>query len=64
MQSSWPASSTLQENFKLLAERVDKMSGGQLKIEAMAGGQVVPPFEVLDATAKKVIDGAHTVSYY
>ncbi len=64
MQSSWPASSTLQENFKLLAERVDKMSGGQLKIEAMAGGQVVPPFEVLDATAKKVLDGAHTVSYY
>src|SRR6185436_15607341 len=40
------------------------LSGGQLKIEAMAGGQVVPPFEVLDATSKKVIDGAHTVSYY
>jgi TRAP-type mannitol/chloroaromatic compound transport system substrate-binding protein len=64
MQSTWPASSTLQENFKLFAERVDKLTGGALKIEAMAGGQVVPPFEVLDATNKKVIDGAHAVTYY
>jgi len=64
MQSTWPASSTLQENFKLFADRMDKLSGGQIKIEALAAGQVVPPFEVLDATAKKVIDGAHAVSYY
>ena len=64
MQSSWPASSTAQDHFKLFAERVDKLSGGQFKIEAMAAGQVVPPFEVLDATSKKVIDGAHTISYY
>ena len=64
MQSTWPASSTLQENFKFFAERVDKLTSGQLKIEAMAAGQIVPPFEVLDATHKKVIDGAHAVSYY
>jgi TRAP-type mannitol/chloroaromatic compound transport system substrate-binding protein len=64
MQSTWPAASTLQENFKLFAERVDKLTGGALKIETMAGGQVVPAFEVLDATNKKVIDGAHAVTYY
>ena len=64
MQSTWPASSTLQENFKFFAERVDKLTSGQLKVEAMAAGQIVPPFEVLDATHKKVIDGAHAVSYY
>jgi TRAP-type mannitol/chloroaromatic compound transport system substrate-binding protein len=64
MQSSWPASATLQDNFKFFAERVDKLTGGQLKIDALAGGQVVPPFEVLDATHKKVIDGAHSVTYY
>src|SRR5688500_8872607 len=58
MQSSWPASLTLQDNFRYFAERVDKLTGGQLKIEALAAGQVVPPFEVLDATHKKVIDGA------
>ena len=64
MQSTWPASSTLQENFKMFADRVDKLTGGALKIEAMAGGQVVPAFEVLDATNKKVLDGAHAVTYY
>jgi TRAP-type mannitol/chloroaromatic compound transport system substrate-binding protein len=64
MQSSWPASSTAQDHFKLFAERVEKLSGGQLKIEAMAAGQVVPAFEVLDASSKKVIDGMHSISYY
>jgi TRAP-type mannitol/chloroaromatic compound transport system substrate-binding protein len=64
MQSTWPASLTLQDNFKFFAERVDKLTSGQLKIEALAAGQVVPAFEVLDASHKKVIDGAHAVSYY
>ena len=64
MQSTWPAGSSLQENFKFFAERVDKLTGGQLKVDAMAAGQIVPPFEVLDATHKKVLDGAHAVSYY
>src|SRR5262245_66697116 len=64
MQSTWPASLTLQDNFKMWAERVDKLTGGQVKIEAMAAGQVVPPFEILDATHKKVIDGGHGVAYY
>ena len=64
MQSSWPAGLTLQDNFRFFAERVDKLTGGQLKIDALAAGQVVPAFEVLDATHKKVIDGAHSVTYY
>jgi len=32
MQSTWPASLTLQDNFRFFAERVDKLTGGQLKI--------------------------------
>jgi TRAP-type mannitol/chloroaromatic compound transport system substrate-binding protein len=64
MQSTWPASLTLQDNFKFFGERVEKLTGGALKIETLAAGQIVPPFEVLDATHKKVIDGAHAVSYY
>jgi len=63
-QSTWPASLTLQDNFRYFTERVDKLTAGQVKIEALAAGQVVPAFEVLDATHKKVIDGAHGVSYY
>ncbi len=64
MQSSWPASLSIQDNFREIAARVDKLTGGQLKIETLAAGQVVPPFEVLDATHKKVIDGMHSAAYY
>src|SRR5919204_929314 len=64
MQATWPSSLTLYDNFTFFAERVSKISGGTLKIEAMPAGQVVPAFEVLDATNKKVIDGAHSWSGY
>ena len=64
IQATWPASLTIYENLVLFAERVGKLSGGTLKIEHMPAGQVVPPFEVLDATNKKVLDGAHTWAGY
>ncbi|MBI4246833.1 MAG: C4-dicarboxylate ABC transporter, partial [Candidatus Rokubacteria bacterium] len=64
MQASWPAALTLFDNFKMFAERVDKLSGGRLKIETMPAGAIVPAFEVLEATNKKVIDGAHTLAAY
>src|SRR3954470_14306632 len=64
MQATWPASLTLYENFTYFVERVGKISNGTLKIDAMPAGQVVPAFEVLDATHKKVLDGAHARSGY
>ena len=64
IQASFPASLTIFEHLKFVAERVDKLSGGSLKIEPLPAGTIVPAFEVLDATSKKVIDGAHTVAYY
>jgi len=64
MQATWPASLTLYENFTFFADRVSKLSGGSLKIETMPAGQVVPAFEVLDATHKKVLDGAHAWAGY
>ncbi len=64
MQATWPASLTLYENFTFFAERVSKLSNGSLKIETMPAGQVVPAFEVLDATHKKVLDGSHAWAGY
>jgi TRAP-type mannitol/chloroaromatic compound transport system substrate-binding protein len=64
MQSTWPAGLTLQDNFRYFAERMDKLTSGGVKIEAMAAGQIVPAFEILDATHKKVLDGGHGVAYY
>src|SRR4051812_43238423 len=64
MQATWPSSLTLYENFTFFAERLGKISAGAIKIDTMPAGQVVPAFEVLDATNKRVIDGAHSWSGY
>src|SRR5688572_8846439 len=64
LQGSWPASLTIHDHFKGIVDRIEKLTGGTIKIDAMSAGQVVPAFEVLDATNKKVIDGYHSISYY
>jgi TRAP-type mannitol/chloroaromatic compound transport system substrate-binding protein len=64
MQASWPSTVTAWDNFRFLAERLDKTTGGAIKIDTLTAGQVVPAFEVLDATHKKVLDGAHSIAYY
>jgi TRAP-type mannitol/chloroaromatic compound transport system substrate-binding protein len=60
LQSTWPQANLLQESVAAFAKSVDEMSAGRLKIEVSPGGQVVPAFEVLDATHKNVIDAAHS----
>ena len=60
MQASWPPTSMFMDNFKMFAERIKKASGGRLEIETLPAGAVVPAFEVVDATDRGVIDGAHT----
>ena len=64
LQASWPAALTLYDNFKMWAEKVEKLSNGRLKIETLPAGAIVPAFEVLDATNKKVIDGHHSWAGY
>ncbi len=64
MEATWPASSLLFDNFKMFAERVEKLSAGRLKIDALPAGAIVPPFEVLEATSKHVLDGAHSWAAY
>ena len=57
MQASWPSTVTAWDNFRFIADRLDKTTAGALKIETLTAGQIVPAFEVLDATHKKVLDG-------
>src|SRR2546428_14172967 len=63
-QSTWPASLTLQDNFKMFAERVDKLTGGQVKIQALPPRSIGPPVEVPDATDKRGIDGGPRGAHY
>jgi len=63
-QATWPAGSTLYDNFKMFAEQVKKMSADRLDIETLPAGAVVPAFEVLDAVSRGVIDGGHAWASY
>lgn len=65
MQSPVPVASVIFENFKMYADRVEKMSGGRLKIEPLPAGAVVGAFEILDAVSRGVLDGGHSwVGYW
>ena len=63
-QATWPAGLTLFDNFKWVAKRLDEMTGGKLKIKTLPAGAIVPAFELLDATSKGVVDGAHAWAGY
>ena len=63
-QASFPATSIIFTCFKEFNETVETITGGRVKIEALPAGAIVPAFEVLDATAKGVLDGAHSAPAY
>ncbi len=64
MQSSWSATDIFQDMARQYVDRVEKMSGGRLKVDLLPSGAVVQSFQVQDACDKGVIDGAHTVTAY
>jgi TRAP-type mannitol/chloroaromatic compound transport system substrate-binding protein len=65
IQASFPAASLIFTSvLPVFAERVEKASGGRLRIQALPAGAIVPAFEVVDATHRGVIDGAYTCTYY
>jgi TRAP-type mannitol/chloroaromatic compound transport system substrate-binding protein len=64
MQTSWPTSDIFQEMAQQYVERVEKMSGGRLKIDLLPAGAVVQAFAVQDGCHQGVIDAAHTVTAY
>ena len=57
MQSYWQSGTLPQELFEGFARRVEALSGGRLKIEALAVNAVVAPPEGLDAVGAGVLDG-------
>src|SRR5262245_37396036 len=63
-QSTWPAKDILHEYALDYAKKVNDMTGGDLKIEVLPAGAVVPAFGLLDAVSKGVLDGGHGVLVY
>jgi TRAP-type mannitol/chloroaromatic compound transport system substrate-binding protein len=63
-QSTWPAKDIFHEYAGDFAKKVNDMTGGDLKIEVLPAGSVVPAFGLLDAVSKGTLDGGHGVLGY
>ena len=63
-QSTWPAKDIFHEYAVDFATKVNDMTGGELKIEVLPAGAVVPAFGLLDAVSKGTLDGGHGVVVY
>jgi TRAP-type mannitol/chloroaromatic compound transport system substrate-binding protein len=59
IQSAWPPRDIFHEFAVDFARRVDAMAGGRLRIDMVAGGSVVPPFQAANAVHTGILDGAH-----
>lgn len=63
-QSTWPSKDIFHEYALDFAKKVNDMTGGELKIEVLPAGSVVPAFGLLDAVSKGTLDGGHGVMGY
>jgi TRAP-type mannitol/chloroaromatic compound transport system substrate-binding protein len=65
LASSYPrALDTLFGGAEDLASRLEALSGGKFTLRAHPAGELVPPFEVMDAVEQGTIQVGHTASYY
>ncbi|WP_017445201.1 TRAP transporter substrate-binding protein [Gayadomonas joobiniege] len=68
---TWKMVTTWPKNFpglgtiaNELAENIETMSGGQLKIKVYAAGELVPAMQVFDAVKGGAAEMGHSASYY
>ena len=55
-QSTWPQKDIFHEYALDFAKKVNDMTGGDLKIEVLPAGAVVPAFQLIDAVSKGIDD--------
>jgi TRAP-type mannitol/chloroaromatic compound transport system substrate-binding protein len=63
-QSTWPTKDIFHEYATDFAKKINDMTGGDLRIEVLPAGAVVPAFGLLDAVSKGTLDGGHGVLVY
>ncbi len=63
--TSWPQSlDTIFGGAEIFAEQVTAMTGGKFTMVARAGGELVPPLEILQSVQSGAVPAGHTASYY
>ncbi|HEY2928986.1 TRAP transporter substrate-binding protein [Piscinibacter sp.] len=65
LASSFPKSlDTIFASAEVFAKQVGTMSGGKFQISVHAGGELMPPFGVVDGVQNATVEMAHTAPYY
>ncbi|MDR3394450.1 MAG: TRAP transporter substrate-binding protein [Parasulfuritortus sp.] len=65
LASSFPKSlDTIYGAAEVLANRLDKITGGKFQIRVYAGGEIVPGLQVMDAVQQGTVECGHTAGYY
>jgi TRAP-type mannitol/chloroaromatic compound transport system substrate-binding protein len=65
LASSFPKSlDTIFGAADVFARKVKEMSGGKFEITVHAGGELMPPFGVVDGVQNGTVEAAHTAPYY
>jgi TRAP-type mannitol/chloroaromatic compound transport system substrate-binding protein len=65
LASSFPKSlDTIYGAAEVFAKKIGEMSGGKFQISVHAGGELMPPFGVVDGVQKGTVEMAHTAPYY
>ncbi len=65
MVTTWPPHfPILGEGADKLANMIDIMSGGRLKIQVYGGGELVPPLQAFDAVSQGMVQMGHGAAYY
>ena len=59
MQSLWQANTVNQKAFDRFAAKVKEQTGGEVDIETLAVGTIVPPNETLDAIRAGILQGSN-----
>ncbi len=65
MVTSWPKNfPALGTGANDLAERIETMSGGRMRVRVHGAGELVPALEVFDAVSAGTAEMGHSASYY
>ncbi len=65
LASSFPKSlDTIYGGAEVFAKKISDLSGGKFQISVHAGGELMPPFGVVDGVQNGTVELAHTAPYY
>ncbi len=65
LASSFPKSlETIYGGADVLADRINRITGGKFQIRVYAGGELVPGLQVLDAVQQGTVECGHSAGYY